>query len=74
MAILNVGDHVLVQDQWDMEDSWIGVITQLEFNPSYHLVWNLDNSMSMSLLRHKDSLTKIDKVFSKLLTEVNKEE
>ena len=74
MVVLSVGDHVLVEDRWGMEDSWIGVITQLDFNPDYHLIWRLDNSSPMSLLRNRDSLTKIDPVFSKLLTVVNKEE
>lgn len=72
MAILRVGDHVLVEDVWGLEDSWIGVITQLDFDSNYHLIWALDNSNNMSLLRHKDSLTVIDPVFSKLLTSVNK--
>ena len=74
MVVLRVGDHVLVEDVWGLEDSWIGVITQLNFNNNYHLIWALDNSSPMSLLRHKDNLKVIDPVFSKLLTDVNKEE
>ena len=67
MAILKVGDCVLV------EGNWVGVITQLGFHPKYHLIWKLDNSSPMALLRHEDVLTPIDPVFSKLLTDVNKE-
>jgi len=67
MVVLRVGDHVLVGN------SWIGVITQLGFHPKYHLIWRLDNSSPMALLRHEDVLTPIDPVFSKLLTDVNKE-
>lgn len=67
MAILNVGDCVMVGG------NWIGVITQLNFHPKYHLVWKSDNSSPMALLRHEDELTKINPVFQKLLTAVNKE-
>jgi hypothetical protein len=67
MAILKVGDHVLVGG------NWIGVITQLDFHPKYHLVWKSDNSSPMALLRYENELTKIDPVFVKLLTDVNKE-
>ena len=68
MAILSVGDYVLVGG-----DKWLGVITQLNFHPSYHLVWKLDNSEPMALLRHKDHMTKIDPAFHNLLTDVYKE-
>ena len=67
MAILNVGDYVLVADDW------VGVITQLNFNPKYHLVFPLDRSSPMSLLRHESELTKIDPAFNNLLTDVYKE-
>ena len=68
MAILKVGDYVLVADKW------VGVITQLDFHPKYHLVWRLDNSSPMSLLRNESELTKIDPAFHKLLTDVYKKE
>lgn len=67
MAILKVGDYVLVADKW------VGVITQLDFHPKYHLVWQLDNSHPMALLRHEQELAKIDPAFGKLLTDVHKE-
>jgi len=68
MAILNIGKHVLVGGEW------LGVITQLDFHPKYHLVWRLDNTSPMSLLRHEDELIPVDPVFSKLLTDVNESE
>ena len=68
MAILKVGDYVMVG-----ENKWVGVITQLNFNPSYHLVFPLDNSSPMALLRHKDHMTLIDPAFKNLLTDVYKE-
>jgi hypothetical protein len=67
MAILKVGDYVLVAD------NWVGTITQLDFHPKYHLIWRLDNSSPMSLLRHEKELTLIDPAFHKLLTDVYKE-
>jgi hypothetical protein len=67
MAILKVGDYVLVGDKW------VGVITQLNFHPKYHLVWQLDNSSPMALLRNEDNMVKIDPAFHKLLTDVHKE-
>lgn len=68
MAILKVGDYVLVGG-----NEWVGVITQLNFHPKYHLVWPLDNNSPMALLRHKDQMVKIDPAFHKLLTDVHKE-
>jgi hypothetical protein len=68
MAILKVGDYVLVANDW------VGIITQLDFNPKYHLVWRLDNTSPMALLRGEHELTKIDPAFHKLLTDVHKKE
>ena len=73
MAILNINDYVLVEDPWGMEASWVGIIRELNFHPKYHLVWRLDNSSPMGLLRNEDNMTKIDPAFHKLLTDVNKE-
>jgi hypothetical protein len=67
MAILSVGDYVLVAVDW------VGVITQLDFNPKYHLIWRLDDSSPMSLLRHESELAKIDPAFGNLLADVYKE-
>lgn len=73
MAILKVGDLVLVEGSWGIEASWAGVIRQLDFHPKYHLVWPLDNNSPMALLRHEKYLTKVDPAFHKLLTDVHKE-
>jgi hypothetical protein len=45
----------------------------LDFNPQYHLIDLLDGSMPMAILRSERDITKIDPVFIKLLTDVNKE-
>lgn len=71
MAILSVGDYVLMEDDGE---EWVGVITQLNFHPSYHLVWRLDGGSPMALLRHKQYMTLIDPAFHKLLTDVHKKE
>lgn len=73
MSALKIGDYVWVESDLT-GDEGIGQITQLHFHPKYHLVWLLDGSMPMAVLRHKDYMTKIDPVFVKLLTSVNKEE
>jgi hypothetical protein len=70
MAILKVGDYVFVGSEWG---GWVGVIQQLDFHPQYHLVWKLDNSSPMALLRNEKSMTLIDPAFHKLLTDVYKE-
>ena len=70
MAILNVGDYVVVEDG---EGGKVGKITQTHFHPMYHLVWLLDGSMPMATLRHQQDLTKIDPAFHNLLTDVYKE-
>ena len=63
---MNKGDYVLVEGK-------LGRITQLNFNPMYHLVWLLDGSMPMATLRYEKYLTPVDPVFNVLLTDVNKE-
>ncbi len=67
MAILKVGDYVMV------EGEGVGQITAIDFHPKYHLVYLLDGSMPMALLRHEKYMTKIDPAFHKLLTDVYKE-
>jgi hypothetical protein len=71
MAILNVGDYVLVREE--REGDKLGRITQLDFHPMYHLVWLMDSSMPMAILKHQQYITPIDPAFHKLLTDVNKE-
>ena len=51
---MKVGDYVLVGGDW------VGRITQLAFHPKYHLIWRLDNTSPMALLRHESVLTKFD--------------
>ena len=70
MAILNVGDYVLVNDEGVEK---LARITLTHFHPMYHLVWLLDGSMPMATLRHQQDLTKIDPAFHNLLTDVHKE-
>jgi hypothetical protein len=67
MAILKASDYVMV------EGEGIGQITSIDFHPKYHLVYLLDNSSPMALLRHEKYMTKIDPAFHKLLTDVYKE-
>jgi hypothetical protein len=66
---MKVGDYVLVGD-----DAWAGVITQLDFHPKTHLVWRLDNTSPMALLRHERELTPLDPAVSDILTAVNTNE
>lgn len=73
MAILKVGDYVLVEGD-DGEGEKVGRITKTNFHPMYHLVWLLDNSMPMAVLRHQQYMTLIDPAFHNLLTDVHKEE
>lgn len=63
---MKVGDYVLVGG-----NEWVGVITQLDFHPKYHLIFPLDNSSPMALLRHKSVLTLLDPAVSDILTAVN---
>ena len=65
---MKVGDYVLVGGDW------IGRITQLAFHPKYHLIWKLDNSSPMSLLRHEQELTLLDPAVGIILDAVNTHE
>jgi hypothetical protein len=67
MAILKVGDYVLV------EGEGVGKITLLDFNPDYHLVWLMDSKSKFAVLRSGRLMTFIDPAFHKLLTDVHKE-
>ena len=62
---MKVGDYVLVGGDW------VGRITQLAFHPKYHLIWRLDNTSPMALLRHESVLTKFDPAVGDILTAVN---
>lgn len=65
MAILKDGDYVVV------EDEGIGKITMYNFMKDFSLVWILNKESKFASMRRKDSLTFIDPVFAKLLTDVN---
>ena len=67
MAVLNKGDYVLVKDEG------VGRITVTDFNPSYHLVWMLDERSPMSILRHKHYLTKLDDALIPILSDSTKQ-
>lgn len=67
MAILKVGDYVMV------EGEGVGKITLLDFNPDYHLVWLMSGRSKFAVLRGKTLMTKIDPAFHNLLTDVYKE-
>jgi len=67
MAILKVGDCVMV------EGEGVGKIILLDFNPKYHLVQLVNSKRKFAMLLSETALTKIDPVFLKLLTDVNKE-
>lgn len=62
---MKIGDYVLVGGDW------VGRITQLAFHPHYHLIWKLDNSSPMSLLRHEQELTLLDPAVGDILNAVN---
>jgi len=66
MAILKVGDYVLVEGK-------VGRITMLDFTPKCHGIWLLDGSMPMAIMRQEQYLTPIDPAFHNLLTDVHKE-
>jgi hypothetical protein len=65
---MKVGDYVLVGGDW------AGRITQLAFHPRVHLIWRLDNTSSMALLRHESVLTPLDPAVADILTAVNTNE
>jgi hypothetical protein len=67
MAILKVGDYVMV------EGEGVGKITLVDFHPKYHLVDLLDGSSPMASLRDEKYMTLIDPAFHNLLTDVYKE-
>lgn len=62
---MKVGDYVLVAGDW------VGCITQLNFNPKYHLIWRLDNTSPMALLRGKHELTLLDPAVGDIFKSVN---
>jgi hypothetical protein len=67
MAILKVGDYVMV------EGEGVGKITLLDFNPDYHLVWLMNSRSKFAVLRSGRLMTFIDPAFHNLLTDVYKE-
>ena len=68
MAILK-GDWVIV------EGEGVGQVTQTDFTPKWHLVDLIEKQYKkgFAVLRGEHSMTKIDPVFVKLLTDVYKE-
>ena len=52
----------------------IGRITQTDFHPKTHLVWLVDGSMPMAVLRGEDLLTPIDPALYPILSDSTKEE
>jgi len=65
--VISKGDYVLV------EGEGVGQVTVENFNPKAHLVFLVGGSYTFAVCRQESLLTKIDPVFSKLLTDVNKE-
>jgi len=67
MAILKVGDYVLVANEG------IAKITLLDFHPNTHLVWLMNSKNKFAVLRNVGLMTPVDPAFSNLLTDVYKE-
>jgi hypothetical protein len=61
----------ILKGDWVIVDGEVGQVQLLNFNSGYHLV--KVPSLSFASLRHEGSMVKVDPVFIKLLTDVNKE-
>lgn len=69
MVVLKAGDYVVVEGK-------LGRIALPDFHPHFHLVYLLDNSMPMAVLKKDKTMKKVDPAIYPILSDSisNKEE